>query len=162
MRRSRQQLTASECADVLRRATCGVLALLSPTGYPYGVPLNHCYVSGESCGRLLFHCALTGHKMEALACGTRASFTVIDQDRVVEPRFTTAYRSVIAFGRVTVLSGEPERLAALRTLCRALCPTQGEEAVEAEIAGAVSRVAVLQMDIGHLSGKQGRELLNAR
>ena len=53
MRRKKQQLSPEECNDILDRNTAGVLSLLDPNGYPYGVPLSYCRVED----RLLFHSA---------------------------------------------------------------------------------------------------------
>ena len=40
MRRNKQALCQEECEQVLRRATSGVLSLISLDGFPYGVPLS--------------------------------------------------------------------------------------------------------------------------
>lgn len=158
MRRSRQSLAPEQCSAILREATHGVLAVVGDGGYPYGVPLSHAY----SAGHLYFHCALTGHKVDAIRGEAKASYTVVAQDRVVEERFTTAYRSVIAFGRVRIVDDATEREAILRRIAGALCPSQSAAAVEAEIASAFSRTLVLDMAIEHLAGKQGRELMKGQ
>lgn len=41
MRRSRQQLSKSECDAILSMATSGTLALLGDNGYPYAVPISY-------------------------------------------------------------------------------------------------------------------------
>ena len=40
MRRKRQELTETECTEILEKATSGVLSLLGDDGYPYGVPIT--------------------------------------------------------------------------------------------------------------------------
>ena len=77
MRRFRQELTAEECVQVLERGTHGVLAVLGDEGYPYAVPLS--YVHGE--GKLWFHCAQAGHKLDAIRNYNKVSFCVVDQDQ---------------------------------------------------------------------------------
>ena len=62
MRRSRQQLSKSECEAILSMATSGTLALLGDNGYPYAVPISYVYTDGK----LYFHSATTGHKVEAI------------------------------------------------------------------------------------------------
>ena len=57
-------------------------------------------------GKLLFHCAREGHKLDAVARCDKASFCVIDQDRVVPEEYTTYFRSVIAFGRIRVIGDD--------------------------------------------------------
>ena len=153
MRRSRQQLAQEECESILRESTSGVLALLGDDGYPYGVPLSHAYVDG----RLVFHGAQRGHKLDAMLAHPQASYTVVQQDAVVPEEFTTYYRSVIAFGRMRVLEGD-EKLEALRRLGERFWPGHPVE-LEAEIAPRLARMVVFVMDIDHLTGKQAKELV---
>ena len=88
MRRKKQALPESECFAVLDRNTAGVLALSGDGGYPYAVPIS--YVRDG--GRILFHSAKSGHKLDAVARCERASFCVIDQDHVVPEEYTKAPR----------------------------------------------------------------------
>ena len=85
MRRKKQALSRQECEAVLKRGSSGVLALLGDGGYPYAVPLSYVYEDG----RIYFHCARTGHKLDAIRKEEKASFCVIDQDRIVPEKFTT-------------------------------------------------------------------------
>ena len=62
MRRKRQQLSQAESIDILKKATSGTLALIGDGGYPYAVPISYVYADG----RLYFHSALTGHKVDAV------------------------------------------------------------------------------------------------
>lgn len=153
MRRKRQKLDETACVEVLRGSTSGVLSLHGDDGYPYGVPLSHAYIDG----RLVFHGAKTGHKLDAMRENPKASYTVIAQDAVVPEEFTTYYRSVIAFGRMRILEGD-EKLAALRQLGDRFWPGHEEER-EAEIAPRLDRMNVFVMEIDHLSGKQAKELV---
>ena len=91
MRRNRQALSREECVRVLQQATSGVLSVAGDDGYPYGVPLSFAW----SEGKLYFHAAKSGHKLDALRRQEKASFCVILQDHVVPEEFTTYYRSVI-------------------------------------------------------------------
>ena len=128
MRRKRQQLSDAEAADILRHATSGVLALLGDEGYPYAVPLSYVFVelpseadgqSAEALGlparRLIFHSAVAGHKVDAIRSCPKASFCVVEQDQVSEERFTTLFRSAIAFGRIRILADDAEKLEAILT-----------------------------------------------
>ena len=95
MRRSKQQLSQEETEAVLTRGTSGVLSVLGDGGYPYGVPLSYVYHDGK----LYFHWALSGHKLNAVRACPKASFCVVDRDQVVPPEYTTYFRSAIAFDR---------------------------------------------------------------
>lgn len=46
MRRKRQELTHDECVAILQSSTSGVLGLIGDGGYPYTVPISHCYFNG--------------------------------------------------------------------------------------------------------------------
>ena len=76
MRRKRQQLSEKENISILQKATAGTLALLGDNGYPYAVPISYVYADGK----LYFHSALSGHKIDAIRNCDKASFCVIAQD----------------------------------------------------------------------------------
>ena len=153
MRRKRQQLTESESISILGKATSGTLALLGDGGYPYAVPISFVYHDGK----LYFHSALSGHKVDAINNCDKASFCVIDQDEVHGERYTTYYRSVIAFGRIHIIEDEEERLAAARLIGNRYNPNQ-DEALQKELEGGLHRMLVLCLEIEHLTGKEAIEL----
>ena len=153
MRRKRQALDVEVCEQLLSEATSGVLSVLGDDGYPYGVPLSHAFIDG----RLVFHGAASGHKLDAMRAYPKASYTVILQDQVVPAKFTTHYRSVIAFGRLRVLEGD-EKLTMLRRLGDRFWPGHEDER-EDEIAPRLNHMVVFVMDIEHLTGKQAKELV---
>lgn len=155
MRRKTQQLPQAEAEEILRAGSSGVLALAGNEGYPYALPISYVYHEG----RLYFHCAPTGHKLDAIARCPKASFCVIAQDDVVPEHYTTRYRSVIAFGSIRRLTQEGEIITALDVLGRKYAPGLDPAA---EIAKSLSRVCVLEMGIDHLTGKEGIELTRLR
>ena len=155
MRRIRQQLDQTACEEVLNRNTSGVLALSGDEGWPYAVPLSYAWAEGK----LIFHGAKEGHKLEAMRREPRASFCVVDADEVVPERYTTHYRSVICFGRMRVVEepGEMRRLTML--LGEKYWPGHPQEGMR-EIDGAMSRLCVFVMDVERVTGKQAIELIN--
>lgn len=154
MRRHRQQLPADVCAAVLARGTSGVLAVAGDDGYPYAVPLSYVYDGG----RLYFHCARSGHKLDALRRCPRASFCVVDQDRVMPAEYTTYFRSVIAFGTVRILEDDGEKRAAIELLARRYAPDDTEENRSAFIAREWAPLCMLEMTVEHMTGKEAIEL----
>ena len=155
LRRKKQALTRAECEEVLARGTHGVLALAGDDGYPYAVPLSYDWREGK----LFFHCARAGHKLDAIARCPKASFCVVDQDLVVPEEYTSYFRSVIAFGRVRVLEEEGEKRAAIDALARRYFPGDTRENREAYIAKEWAGVALLELTVEHLTGKQATELV---
>ena len=154
MRRKKQQLAEGECLSILDEATSGVLSVLGDDGYPYGVPLSFVRIGAT----LVFHCAATGHKIDAVKAHPQASFTVVAQDDVVPSEYNTHYRSVIAFGRVRIVEDRDEKMALLRSLGERYWPGHDDE-LEAEIAPRFDHMHVLAFEIEHLTGKQSLALM---
>ncbi len=154
MRRHNQQLDDAACREVLRRGTSGVLALLGDDGYPYALPLSYAYQDHT----LWFHGALTGHKIDAIRQSDKVSFCVIDKDEVVPEKLTTAYRSVIVFGRAHILQDESEIRAAARHIGRKYSPGM-DAMIGREIETYLPKMAVIRLDIEHMTGKIGLELM---
>ncbi|MBQ8051741.1 MAG: NimIJ family nitroimidazole resistance protein [Bacteroidaceae bacterium] len=154
MRRKRQQLSDEESLGILQRATSGTLAVLGDGGYPYAVPLSYVYADG----RLYFHSALEGHKVDAIRNYPQASFCVIEQDVVQPKAYTTFYRSVIVFGRVHIVEDEAEKLKAARLLGERYNPND-EESLQKELEKGLARMLAIRFDIEHLTGKEAIEMV---
>ena len=157
MRRKKQALPIEECAAVLRRGSSGVLAVLGDGGYPYAVPLSYVY-DGK---KIYFHCAKTGHKLDAIRRESKVSFCVIDLDQVQPEKYTTCYRRVIAFGRARILEDEAEKRLALEKLAAKYSPEQ-TEGRRLESEKELDAVCMVEIQIEHLTGKEGLELLRQR
>ena len=155
MRRKKQELSQSECIAILERGTSGVLAVLGDDGFPYAVPLS--YVCDE--GRLLFHCAPAGHKLDAIERCAKASFCVVDKDDVVAAEYTTYFRSVIAFGRTRILEDEAEKQAAIWLLAEKYCPGDSPEHRQEAIRREAGGLCLVSLSIEHMTGKQAIELV---
>lgn len=158
MRRKKQALKAGECADVLARGTSGVLALLGDGGYPYAVPLSYVYHDGH----IYFHCARSGHKLDAIRHDPKASFCVIDRDEIVPEEYTSHFRSVIVFGTVRILENEGEKRAAIERLALKYAPGDTAEGRRAAIDRDWAPLCMLDMTVEHLSGKEAIELVRAK
>lgn len=157
MRRKRQQLPEEESVAILQKATSGTLALLGDDDYPYAVPLSYLYHEGK----LYFHSALSGHKVDAIRRCDKASFCVIGQDDVQPKEYSTFYRSVIAFGRIHIVEDEQEKLETARMLGNRYNPND-EEGLQKEMDSAFSRMLMIRFDIEHLTGKESIGLARMR
>ncbi len=157
MRRKKQVLSKEECELVLERGTSGVLAVLGEGGYPYAVPLSYVYTED---GKIVFHCAKQGHKLDAIAKNDKVSFCVVDLDDIQPERYTTYFRSVIAFGRARVLE-EEEKRAAIEALAAKYTPDDPEGRKQ-EIEREYRALCVVAIEIEHLSGKEAIELVRKK
>lgn len=158
MRRNRQELSAEACTVVLNRGTSGVLALLGDEGYPYAVPISYVYDGGK----LYFHSARSGHKLDAVRRCPKASFCVIDQDQVVPEKYTTYFRSVILFGKIRILEEEGEKRAAIEKLADRYAPHGPRESRDKEIRQEWKALCVLEMTVEHMTGKEAIELVKEK
>ena len=157
MRRKGQELSVEENISILRKATAGTLALLGDNGYPYTVPISYVYADGK----LYFHSALNGHKIDAIRNYDKASFCVIAKDDVQPEKYTTFYRSVIAFGRIHIIEDETEKLKTASLFGNRYNPNQ-DEALQQELEKGLSRMLMIRLDIEHLTGKEAIELMKQR
>ena len=157
MRRKNQLLPPEEAESILRQGTSGVLSLLGDGGYPYGVPLSYVYHNG----RLYFHCAKAGHKLDAIRRCPQVSFCVVDQDQVHPEEYTTYYRSVIAFGTARVLEDPWEKHQALAALAAKYSPDQ-EEGRSEEIRSQFANVTMVELTVEHMTGKEAIELVRQK
>lgn len=154
MRRKRQQLTEAECVEILMKNTSGVLAVFGDGGYPYAVPLSYVYDSGT----LYFHCAKSGHKLDAIRACDKVSFCVIDQDLVVPKEYTTYFRSVITFGRASIVTREDEIRGAIEKLAIKYYPDDSKENRASAIEKEYKAMNMVRLQIEHMSGKEAIEL----
>lgn len=148
LKRIRQQMSDTDVLTILKEGQTGILAVQGDEGYPYAVPVNYTFLDGK----IFFHSAQKGHKIDAIKACDKVSFCVIEQDRVVPHLFATDYRSVIAFGRAHELTDPAEILAALRALNAKYAPAYPAEG-EKEIESGLNQVAVMEIAIEHLTGK---------
>ena len=158
MRRNRQLLPAEMTEEIIKRGSSGVLALMGDDGYPYAVPVSYAYENG----RLWFHGATTGHKVDAIRRCDKASICVVAKDDVVPERFTTHYRSVIAFGRIRIVEDDDEKRTFTARIAAKYSPSMGEAEVQREIDREWSALGVYEMTIEHMTGKEAIELVRER
>ena len=153
MRRIRQQMTDQAAINVLENAKTGALAVNGENGYPYPVPMNFAYLDGK----IYLHSANTGHKIDAIRKNDKVSFLVIDKDDVIEDKLTTAYRSVVVFGRARLISDDREKLALIRRF--ALKYSKNMPAIQADIDENFSSLSLIEIIPEHITGKEGMEII---
>jgi|SRR3990170_4003532 len=154
MRRKKQLLSEAETIEILQSCTSGVLAVTGDDDYPYAVPLSFAYKDGK----LFFHFAKAGHKMDSIVRNNKVSFCVIQTDRVIQKTFTTHFRSAIVFGRARIITEDSEKKYALECLVEKYSPDYITEG-QAEIERDWNRVCVAEVQIEHMSGKAAIEII---
>ncbi len=149
MRRIRQKITDAECAEVLTRETRGVLSVLGDDGYPYGIPMNHWYCPED--GKIYFHGAKTGHKLDAIRRCSKVSYCVYDAGCRREGEWALNVKSVVVFGRIRLVEDEAKAAEICTALCRKF--TDDEEYLRRELENALPRVQCLELTVEHMTGK---------
>ena len=151
MRRSKQALPEEECFRILENAYRGFLSVNGDGGYPYSVPINFVFEDGK----LYFHCAKEGHKLDAIRACDKACFTVLDEPEKEPGDWWYHVKSVICFGRVGIVADERERMDRLRSLAGKYFPIGYD--TEADILRNGPKAEILAFTIEHISGKAVRE-----
>lgn len=153
MRRFKQQLETQECLEILKNQPRGILSVIGDDGYPYGIPMNHWYC--EEDGRLYFHGAKEGHKLDAISVCDKVSYCVHDEGYRNDGEWALNIRSVVIFGRMSVVTDE----AKVRTICSNLCRkfTDDQEYLERELRDSLPRVCCLELTPEHMTGKMVKE-----
>lgn len=154
MRRNKQILSNEESINILKNGKSGVLALLGDEDYPYAVPISYVYDNSK----IYFHSAKTGHKTDAIKKYSKASFCVIDQDNIIPEKYTTYYRSVIAFGKVRIIEDEKEVRESIEKLAIKYHPEDSEVNRNKEICRSWNSFSMIEFSIEHMTGKKAREL----
>ena len=154
MRRIKQQLTQEECEKILERGRTGVLAVLGDDGYPYTVPINYYYTDDK----IYLHCAKSGHKLDAVRSNPKVSFCVVERDDILQEKFTTLFKSAVAFGKAEILADKEEMRSSVTALAEKYCSDFLDE-VPAEVERGFDILCMIKINIEHLTGKQGKELI---
>lgn len=149
MRRFKQELNRDECIEVLKQEPRGVLSVLGEDGYPYGVPMDHWY--NEADGKLYFHGAKTGHKIDAMKRCDKVSYCVMDKGWRKEGDWALNIRSVVVFGRLRPVD-DPAKTAEICTnICRKF--TDDAAYLEHELLHSGPAVLCLELEPEHMTGK---------
>ena len=153
MRRFRQQVSTEECIRVLTEEKRGVLSMLGDNGYPYGIPMNHWY--DPEGGKLYFHGAKTGHKIDSITKHDKVSYCVFDAGFRKEGEWALNVTSVVVFGRISPVTDENKIRQIGEHLLRKF--TDDAEYIQKEVRDALPRAQCLELTIDHMTGKLVKE-----
>ena len=152
MRRFRQELSENESLEILKKGKVAVMAVAGDDDYTYAVPLNYVFDNGY----IYVHSAVQGHKIDALKINPKCSLCIVDKDDVIPEKFTSYFRSVIAFGKAEFIMSEETKITALRLLCEKYSP--GINPTD-EINKSLKSVTVIAIRLERVTGKEAIELV---
>ena len=148
MRRGDKQLEEKEAYEVLKKCDHMILATKLENGYPYSLPLNHVYEDG----RLYFHCALEGQKVDAFKYDDKVCISAVEKGEILPEKFSTGFTSVTAFGRISLVEDEDERMKGFTALIKRFSPDYYESGMK-YIEKLQHKTALYAIDIEHITGK---------
>ena len=149
MRSKANMLTNEEVENILKTSPNGTLALYGENGYPYSVPVNFVY----SNGKIYFHGAAEGYKLDCMKKDPHVSFSVIGKDDIAKENFTTLFSSVIAFGTIRVIDTMEEKIPVLEAMVVKYSAEFMESGKELISKGCGS--VAYELTIDHMTGKKG-------
>ena len=157
MRRFKQLLSEETAVEILDRNTSGTLALSGDDDYPYALPISYVYADGK----LYFHSAKVGHKIDAIKRNEKVSFCVIDQDQIVPEKYTTYFRSVIAFGKAHLVE-DMDEMRRIATVLAMKYSADFKDGIKEEIDSSIKNMAIIEMTIDHMTAKEAIELVKMK
>lgn len=150
MRLKEQELDRATVDEILKRCTNGVLSLQGDNGYPYGVPISYAYTNGK----IYFHCAKEGYKVDLMKADPHVAFTVVAQDDIIPEDFNTLFLSVMVFGTVRLVE-EPAEMREIHGYIIDKYSKGHEESGEKYLASSISEIYMVEITIDHVTGKRG-------
>lgn len=151
VRRKDRLLEPERALELLQEGEYGFLSMgAGENGYAYGIPINYAY--DEEQQTLYFHCAQEGHKIRNMKKNEKVSFCVVGNTQPIASKFTTAYESVIVFGKVNLNLSDEEKRRALRLLVSKYCKGY-EEVGEKYMDKSWSRTKTFKVAIEHMTAK---------
>lgn len=153
IRRIKKEISNEAARKLLLESKRGILAVNGDEGYPYAIPVNYLY--DEEQGKIYFHGAKSGHKVDALKRCDKVCFTVFGNETIKDLEWAPYWQSTVVFGRCNLLEINEETELILRQVARKYYPD--EAAIDAEINSSIKAVQMYEITIEHMSGKEIQE-----
>lgn len=153
MRRPKNAIPDEQAKKLLREEKRGVIAMNGDDGYPFAIPVDYFY--DETAGKIYFHGAKSGYKVDALRRCDKVCFTVYGGETIREEAWAPYLRSVVVFGRCRLLEQSPETMALLKRFAMKYYPE--EQLADEEIRQDGTAAQLFEIEIHHLSGKEVQE-----
>jgi len=148
---AQEQLPHDKAIDFLTQETVGHLATCDSAGHPYITPLNYLYYQGK----VYFHCAPEGRKLDNLAANNRICFEVSRIDKTVfgpvACACSTRYTSVLVFGTAGVVEDIARKIEILNALTEKFAAGRPFHPLNAK---AAARCTVVEIAVASIHGKR--------
>ena len=149
MYKKERQMSSEATAAIFSKGNHGTLAVNGDDGYPYAVPVNYVYDGGK----IYIHSAKYGYKIDAVKRDDRVCFSAILNSKVQQDKFTAAFQSVIAFGKISFVEDEAEKKRILEQFIYKMSPEFVEGGMKF-VNAAIGKTALLCIDVEEIKGKE--------
>ena len=153
LRRTKRAISDEETRQLLHNEKRGVFAVNGDDGYPFAVPVDYYY--DEANGKIYFHGAKSGYKVDALKKSDKVCFTVYGGETYEEGDWAPYVKSAVIFGRCRMIDELDTVTEKVRLLAGKYYPSDDE--VEAEIAKDIKAALLYEITIEHMCGKRIHE-----
>lgn len=153
IRKFKNEINQAEVKELLKNSRRGILAMNGDDGYPYAIPVNYFYDENE--GRIFFHGAKAGYKVDCLKSSNKVCFTVIGNEMIREEVWAPYMQSVVIFGRCQLIDDNQTAMKRLKDFAMKYYPS--ENMVIDEIKADGKATQMFQIDIEYMTGKEVQE-----
>ena len=153
IRKFKNEINQAEVNELLKTSKRGVLAMNGDDGYPYAVPVNYFYDENE--GRIVFHSAKAGYKVDCLKSSNKVCFTVLGSETIRDEAWAPYMQSVVIFGRCKLIDNKQTAMERLKDFAMKYYPS--EDLVIDEIKADGKAVQMFEIDIEYMTGKEVQE-----
>lgn len=149
MYKKERQMSSEATAAIFSKGNHGTLAVNGDDGYPYAVPVNYVYDGGK----IYIHSAKYGYKIDAVKRDDKVCFSAILNSKVQQDKFTAAFQSIIAFGKISFVEDEAEKKRILEQFIYKMSPEFVEGGMKF-VNAAIGKTALLCIDVEEIKGKE--------
>lgn len=149
MYKKERQMSSEATAAIFSKGNHGTLAVNGDDGYPYAAPVNYVYDGGK----IYIHSAKYGYKIDAVKRDDKVCFSAILNSKVQQDKFTAAFQSVIAFGKISFVEDEAEKKRILEQFIYKMSPEFVEGGMKF-VNAAIGKTALLCIDVEEIKGKE--------
>ena len=149
MYKKERQMSSEATAAIFSKGNHGTLAVNGDDGYPYAVQVNYVYDGGK----IYIHSAKYGYKIDAVKRDDKVCFSAILNSKVQQDKFTAAFQSVIAFGKISFVEDEAEKKRILEQFIYKMSPEFVEGGMKF-VNAAIGKTALLCIDVEEIKGKE--------
>ena len=153
IRKIKNEINQEDVKELLKTSRRGILAMNGDDGYPYAIPVNYFYDETE--GKIFFHGAKAGYKVDCLKSSDKVCFTVIGSEMIRAEEWAPYMQSVVIFGRCQLIDDKQNAMKRLKDFAMKYYPS--EEMVLDEIKADGKATQMFEIDIEHMTGKEVQE-----